>query len=155
MRLKIFLKDTYRKLVKIDASNQKIALGLGLGVFFGVLPGVGPIISLALASALRVNKAAALLGCLLTNTWISFVTAIFAVKIGAWVFGTEWQGMGQSFNNLTRNFSFSGWFKLTGREIFLPVIAGYAIIASGAFLAAYLISLIVLNRFRQKQIKGR
>jgi len=75
-----FLKIIYRKLVIINDTPQKIAQGFGLGVFLGVLPFFGPIAALVLSSLFRMNKAAAILASLLTNSWISVVTFLLSVK---------------------------------------------------------------------------
>ncbi|MCG2713658.1 MAG: DUF2062 domain-containing protein [Candidatus Omnitrophica bacterium] len=64
----------FAKLFKINDSAGKIALGVGLGVFAGLLPGTGPAAALLLALVFRANRAAALLGSLITNTWLSVVT---------------------------------------------------------------------------------
>src|SRR3989338_7559347 len=90
-KIKSSLKLIYDKLVKIDDSPQKVALGFGLGVFCGILPGTGPMASLALAFIFRANRAAALAGSLLTNTWLSFVIFTLSLQIGAFLTQTDWQ----------------------------------------------------------------
>ena len=39
---KAFFHVLYEKLVKIDDTPQRVALGFGVGIFIGNLPGVGP-----------------------------------------------------------------------------------------------------------------
>lgn len=155
IKFKPFFKNLYFKLVKIDDSNQRVSLGAGLGVFCGILPGAGPIVSLILASVFRVNKAAALLGCLITNSWISFVTAVLAVKIGAFIFHIEWQRLWWQTKDLVRNFNFSDFFNLTIWKILLPVFVGYLIIAICCFFLAYLFSLYMIYRFRKPYLKEK
>ena len=93
-KIKNSFKSIYDKLVGIKDSPQKIALGFGLGVFCGILPGTGPMASVVLAFVFRVNKVAALAGSLLTNTWLSLVTFVLAVKIGSMVTGADGEGCG-------------------------------------------------------------
>src|SRR3989338_6840109 len=81
----------YQNLFKINDTPQKIALGLGLGVFAGIFPGTGPLASLFLAFICRANRASALIGSLLTNTWLSIVTFLLAIKLGALMFGIKWE----------------------------------------------------------------
>lgn len=52
-----------------DDTPHRIAIGLGLGVFIGITPTFGfqMVIAVALATALRINKAAALLAVWITN----------------------------------------------------------------------------------------
>ncbi len=153
MWFKAFFSEIYKHLVKINDSNQKVALGIAVGVFFGIIPGAGLIISLLAASLLRVNKAAALLGCLVTNTWISLVTAILAVKIGAFIFKISWQELWQVSLNLIRNFNFSDFFNLAILRILTPVFTGYIIISFCFALVSYLISLAAIKQARQKKEK--
>src|SRR3989338_11447506 len=88
---KRLLKFLYLKLFKINDTPQKIALGLGLGVFAGIFPGTGPAASLFLAFIFRANRASALIGSMLTNTWLSVVTLLLAIKLGALMFGIQWE----------------------------------------------------------------
>ena len=73
-KIREYLRLILAKLFNINDTPHKIALGLGLGVFAGILPGTGPIAAIFLALAFRANRASALLGSLLTNTWLSLVT---------------------------------------------------------------------------------
>ena len=88
-RISRFFKALYLKIFRIDDSPQKIALGFGLGVFLGVMPGMGPIAALAIAFLLKANRASALLGSILTNTWLSIPVFFLAVKTGAVVTGSS------------------------------------------------------------------
>ena len=47
--LKKIISFIFAKLFKINDSAQKIALGVGLGVFSGLMPGTGPAAALFLA----------------------------------------------------------------------------------------------------------
>jgi len=82
-----FFKVLYLKLFRIDDSPHKIALGFGLGVFLGVMPGMGLIAALAIAIIIKVNRIAALLGSILTNTWLSIPVFFLAVRTGSAVTG--------------------------------------------------------------------
>jgi uncharacterized protein (DUF2062 family) len=88
-----FFRLLYIKLFKINDSPQRIALGLGLGVFLGIIPGTGPLAALFLALLFRVNRASALLGSLLTNTWLSIVTFLLAIKVGSFIMRLNWQSV--------------------------------------------------------------
>lgn len=128
-----FLKLIYVKLFRINDTPQRIALGLGLGVFLGILPGSGPLAALFLAFLLRVNRAAALLGSLLTNTWLSIATFLLSVKLGSAIMNLRWQEVYQ-------------------KKIILPVIVGYFLVAFGLGLAVYLITLIILKYANKSRI---
>lgn len=145
-RIKRFFELLYIKLFKINDSPQRIALGLGLGVFSGILPGTGPLVALFLAFLLRANRASALLGSLFTNTWLSFVTFLLAIKLGSGLFGISYQQLYEDWASFLKGFNWSVLFKLSILKVILPVITGYLLIAFCLGLIVYVIALLVLSR---------
>lgn len=145
---KRLLKFLYLKLFKINDTPQKIALGLGLGVFAGIFPGTGPAASLFLAFIFRVNRASALIGSLLTNTWLSVVTFLLAIKLGAVMFGIQWQDIQNNGTSLIKHFNWINLFKLSTLKVFLPVMVGFVLISFCFGLLVYLISLAVIIKVR-------
>lgn len=145
-------KLIYLKIFRIHDTPQRIALGFGLGVFLGIIPGTGPIAALALAFVLRVNRASALLGSLLTNTWLSIVTFFLSIKIGSTIMHLDWQVVYQEWLQFLRDFRFLDLFKFSALKIILPLITGYFIIAFCLGAVAYLIIAILV---RQIKTKGR
>ncbi len=136
------------KLFKINDSPQRIALGVGLGVFSGFMPGTGPVAALFLAFIFRANRAAALLGSLLTNTWLSLVTLVLAIKAGSLALGLHWQDVDRKMQGLLHDFSWAKFFKLSFLDVLLPVITGYLIIGLLLAAASYLLTLSIINIFR-------
>lgn len=133
-------KSLYLKLFRINDSPQKIALGFGLGVFLGIVPGAGPIASLVLAMVFRVNRAAALLGCVLTNTWISVVAFLFSVKVGALITGADAEEISAAVSELAKNFQWADLFNISVVKVGLPLVVGYL---ATAFLFAVISSVVV------------
>ncbi|MFA4888205.1 MAG: DUF2062 domain-containing protein [Candidatus Omnitrophota bacterium] len=148
-----FLKTLWEKLFLINDTPQKISLGLGLGVFSGIFPGSGPVAAIFLALTFRANRAAALIGCLLTNTWLSFVSFLLALKIGAFIFGVSWSVIYQDWIVFTKGFRWQNLFKLSVLEIILPVLSGYMAIAFICGVITYLTSLIIINVFKKNHKK--
>lgn len=140
----------FAKLFKINDSAQKIALGVGLGVFSGLIPGTGPAAALFLAFVFRANRAAALLGSILTNTWLSLVTFVLAVKVGSIVLSRHWQQVYQKAQSLIRDFHWGSFLKLSFLDVVLPVVIGYLIIGLFLGLVSYLIVLLVIRRTLHK-----
>lgn len=136
------IKFTFSKLFKINDSAQKVALGVGLGVFAGLLPGTGPAAALFLAFIFRANRAAALLGSLLTNTWLSLVTFILAIKVGSVILKLDWKVVQQQIQGLLKNFGWAKFFEISFLEVFFPLVVGYLVI--GLVLGAFSYSLILL-----------
>ena len=133
-------------LFKINDSAQKIALGVGLGVFSGLMPGTGPAAALFLAFVFRANRAAALLGSIFTNTWLSLVTFILAIKVGSVILKLRWEEVHQQAQGLIRDFHWAKFFKLSFLGALFPVIIGYIIIGLFLGIISYLITLFILRR---------
>ncbi|SMP68447.1 hypothetical protein SAMN06295888_11624 [Desulfonatronum zhilinae] len=63
------IRHGYKKILRLKSSPEDIALGMGLGVFIGLLPIIPlqTVVVLALALLLRCSKLTALIGTLITN----------------------------------------------------------------------------------------
>ncbi len=144
-KIKAAFRRIFRSLFIINDSPQRIALGLGVGVFAGILPGIGPLAAMFLAVLTRSNKAAAFAGSLLTNTWLSLVVLVSSIKIGSALFGIPWQEIKQEWVTLLKDFHFKEVLSISFLDILLPVAAGYIIIGVAAGLLAYLIALLSLK----------
>ncbi len=140
------LKLVYEKIFLINDSPHKIALGLGLGVLAGIMPGMGPLAALFLAFLFRANRAAALLGSLLTNTWLSFVTFLLSIKVGSAIMNLDWKDVYAECLLFLKNFQWQNLFKESIFKVALPLAVGYLAISLCLALAVYLIALIVIKR---------
>ncbi len=149
-RFSRFLKLIYLKIFRINDSPLKISLGFGLGVFTGIMPGIGPLIALLLAILLRVNRASAVLGSLLFNTWTIIFLFLFAVKLGSLLMGLDYQGVYESWNALIKNFNWHNLFQASVLKTLLPIALGYLIIslASSIFMSALV---YVIARARKRR----
>jgi uncharacterized protein (DUF2062 family) len=139
-----FLKFLYLKMFRIHDTPQRVSLGFGLGVFTGILPGMGPIAALVLAAIFRVNKAAALLGSILTNTWLSVVTIVLSIKIGAAIMGLEWHEVLNTWHQLLRDFHWKQLLESSVLKMMLPVLAGYLILSLCLAFIVYITALSIL-----------
>ncbi len=144
-RVSKFFRLIYLKLFRINDAPQKIAVGLGIGVFFGVMPGMGPLIALFFAFLLRVNRAAALLGSLVTNTWLSIPVFFISVKAGSLMTGVGYQHIREGWGAVVKDFTLSKLFALSMRDIVVPVLSGYAVVSLSIGLIAYLVALVILK----------
>lgn len=144
-RLKRLIAVLYIKLVRTNDTPQKIALGFGLGVFSGILPGTGPIAAVFLASLAKANRATALLGSLATNTWLSFVTFLISMKIGSIIIGANWQDIKEKWSLFLKDFTFAGLFKISILKMILPVMLGYLVVAICCGLLSYIAAILILN----------
>ena len=123
-----FFVSIYEKLFKIDDTPQRIVLGFGLGVFLGIFPGTGPVAAIFLAVLFRLNRAAALIGSLLTNTWSSIIVFLLAFQLGSFIMGSRQQDISGDWGYFLRTFRWMDLFKFSTLKVVLPVIMGYILI---------------------------
>ncbi|MDD2702573.1 MAG: DUF2062 domain-containing protein [Candidatus Omnitrophica bacterium] len=155
VRISRFFKVFFLKFIRIDDSPQRIALGFGLGVFSGILPGTGPIAALILAALFRVNRAAALLGSLLTNTWFSIVTIVLSIKLGSVIMGSNWEDVYAQWQFFLRQFQWRNFLEASFLQIAVPVAAGYFLIAFLCAAVSYLLMLTALVMRKRYEDKNR
>jgi len=148
-----FFKFIYLKLFRINDSPQRIAIGFGLGVFTGILPGTGPLAALFLAFIFRVNRAAAFLASLATNTWLSILIFLLSIKAGSAIMKLNWHNVYQNITALFKDFNWQIFFKISVVKMLFPVILGYLIISFGAGLISYITVLVIINYIRKKPCK--
>lgn len=148
-RIARFFKLIYLKLFRIHDSPQRIALGFGIGVFAGVLPGTGPIAALGLALLLRVNRASALLGSILTNTWLSIPVFMLSIKAGSTVTGVSVESIKTDWSLMIKDFHWARLLEAGVYKILSPIIAGYILVSAAIGLVTYFTALIVLKCFKR------
>ncbi|MEI8350584.1 MAG: DUF2062 domain-containing protein [Candidatus Omnitrophota bacterium] len=136
-----FFRLAYLKVFRTNDSPHKVSFGVAIGVFSGILPGTGPIAALFMASFLKANRASALLGSLLTNTWISLTIPVISIKIGALVTGLKWHELYNSWAHIRM----TDIFKLPILQVLLPVMLGYLVVAFAVALVTYVVTLIMLR----------
>ncbi len=146
----------YEKLFKINDTPQRVALGFGIGVFTGVLPGAGPLAALFLAFVFRANRASSLLASLLTNTWLSFAIFLLAIKTGSAIFRISWASLKSDWALAISHWHWQDLFSLPVLKIILPVLVGYLVISLSLGIISYIIALILLknSRFLSGPCKG-
>ena len=148
-----FLKLIYVKLVRINDSPQKVALGFALGVFAGVMPVISLREAFFLALLFRVNWASALLGCFLTDNWTTVLAFLLAIKTGSYIMGVDWHSIYAISQQLLKHFHWSDLLKLSILKILIPVTIGYIVVSLFFAFLSYLFALIVVTRIKFKKRK--
>lgn len=153
-----FFKVLYEKLFVINDSPQRIAIGLGLGVFTGVIPGTGPIAALFLAVIFKVNRASALIGSALTNTWLSIPVFLLAIKAGAMITGIRFEDLDNQWHLFLKSFHWAHLLQTSIYKIIFPILAGYFCVALCIGAIAYVVAFLVVSyahraRMSQKSVK--
>lgn len=153
MKVANFFRFIRKKLTGINDSPFKIACGMAIGVFFGLLPFAGPIISLLLAAVLRVNKLTALIGALLTNTWLTAICAIFALNTQN-IYSNSHSIDFKNLMNALKNFDIAAFLKIITGDFFLPFLIVFVIIAAILSLTAFVLTLLAVNIYRNLRRAG-
>jgi len=149
------LRLLYLKLYRINDSPQKIAMGFGLGIFLGVMPGAGLLAAVVLALLLRVNRISALLGAILTNTWVTFAIFLLSIRAGSAIMGLDWHTVHRDIRIILKGFTWQSVFKISFFKILLPTVIGYLIVSFCLGVAGYLIALAFIKKVRNAKNKSR
>jgi len=154
------MKDITRKLKKffqrfflIDDTPHKVAGGAALGIFMGITPGEGVLATLFFAYIFRLNRLAALAGVLAVNMWTTVLVLPFAAAVGGFFFHINPQTLSNDFHEvfgLGWQYFFN-WNIL--RDVTLPLILGYIIVA-GAIAAVIYFGLLFILIKKKKAKKG-
>jgi len=154
-KIKRLAKLVYLKLFRINDNSLKIALGFGLGVFTGVMPGIGPVVALLLAFLFRVNRASALLGSILFNTWVGLIALLLATKIGSAVTGLNYNEVYNGWNGLIKSFKWEKLFEVSVYDALVPIGIGYLIIAFIFAAIATVVVYLIAKKIKMKKAKAK
>ncbi|MCX5681635.1 MAG: DUF2062 domain-containing protein [Candidatus Omnitrophica bacterium] len=146
------LRFIYLKLFRINDSPSKVALGFGLGVFVAVMPGVGPVAALILAFIFRVNRASALLGSILFNTWLGIAIFLFAVQTGSAVMGVDYHAVCDGWSVFLKNFNWTNLLQVSAIKVLVPIGVGYFIISLGLGCISSVIVFMIAQKIKNKKV---
>ena len=150
-RIKHQVKSFLSQFFLLHGSPQSIATGFGLGVFLGILPFTGVVAAIALACFFRLNRSAAILGSVLTNTWLSVVVFAVSVKISCALLHLDSQYIQTKFSKLIKSFTWNDFYDLSFWQLLATVALGYLIVSFLISLVAYGLMLLVLSIKRRAQ----
>ena len=146
-RILFWFERIPRRLTRIPDSPQDIAKAFAVGVFIGIIPGLGALTALLAAMAFRLSKGAAVLGSLTTNPWTVAPLYALSYKVGKLILRLEtpidWPTL-YKFN--------IGWSEEL-RKAFPPVITGGAVLGLIASFSSYFIVLFLLKKYRKVRLK--
>ncbi len=135
--IKKTFKSFYQELVLTNDSPQSIALGFGLGVFLGILPFTGVVAAMAMAWFFRLNKTAAILGSVLTNTWLGFVVLGISIDLSCRVLRLNDYDIQIKFQQLVKDFRWANFMDVSIVKLIGAVALGYLIVSIFLSLLAY------------------
>ena len=150
-RFKKWFQSIRHQLFEMNDTPQRVALGLAIGVFFGIFPGTGPLFALGVALILKINRAATLLGAVLTNTWLSVVVFVLSLQLGSFFLRRDGESIKGEWQQLIHDFQ---WAKLFDRHIFRllgPLVVGFLFTAGVISLMVYVLVYFFLARHKRKK----
>lgn len=124
-------------------SRRGVSLGVGLGVFFGLLVPLAQIPVAAVAAvAMRANVPAAAVSTLVTNPVTFPIIYYGAYRIGSRLIGQQPQGRDvlehppEQIQDLSTTAPPGGWWRRVG----VPTVLGLSVLATTCGLATYLLT---------------
>lgn len=144
------VRDRLRALVLRDGSPQRIALALAVGVFISCTPfyGLQTVLSLAVATACRLNKVATVTGTWLNLPW--FAPIVYGTAL--WIGDALWPGpagpRAKAVVVLLRDASSLTWTNLLDllRGASVALLIGTTVLGAAAAVATYLVAFALLRR---------
>lgn len=148
-----WLRYQYVRLMRINDSPEKVAGGLALGVAIGVLPsfGLGVIAALLIAGYLGLNRAAAVMGCIVMNPWTAPFFWGLSFLAGSLMLGND---LGETFR-VIKELQVHGdlWSSLIAKELLLPYLAGNIVVTLSVCATFYMGGLYAMRTYRSAKKK--
>lgn len=144
-RFRRIFRYIYLRLVRVGGDPVHIGLGFAVGVFLGIFPtfGVGTPLALLIASLLRWNRIAAVLGSLVMNPFTTPFFWTLSGSLGAAIFRVDAKKVLQSVGNGERMKSLS--------EAALIYLTGNTLIALAGAVVSYFVSRKLVMAYREKR----
>lgn len=134
----------FKRLFSLNGEPQYIAKGFALGSFIGMMPipGFQMLVSLSIASIIKVHKTAAVIGVFNTN----IATGAFVFAFNYWL-GKNILGLSPNFVFPDKiNLSFVSTILSAGSDVYVSMVVGGLITGVVSWVISYYAILIILNR---------
>lgn len=143
-QIKKYIKSFYEEFVLLNDTPHRIAFGFGIGVLLGILPFTGVIAAVAVAWYFKLNKPAAVLGSMITNTWLGFVVLGMSIHLSCIVLGVKFSHIQEKFEALLKNFQWDTLKDPYILKIVTAVIVGYFILSVVLSVLSYFVCLSII-----------
>jgi len=134
----------FKKLFSLKGEPRYVAQGFALGSFIGMMPipGFQMLVSLSIASIIKVHKTAAVIGVFNTN----IATGVFIFAFNYWL-GKTVMGINPAFEFPDKvGIGFINTILSAGSDVFLSLIVGGLITGVASWIISYYAILYFLNR---------
>ena len=143
-----------KRLIGIDDTPERIAMGVAVGVFIGIAPtfGLGTLLAAGLAAVFHYNMAAAIAGTVVGMPLIAPFIWIASSWVGGFLLGYDW-------NSLYRQVSGGNIFT-SGGQVFFAYILGNVILTVVLTALSWFLTLRAVRRYqysksRMKKVLAR
>lgn len=139
-----------QKLVTLDDSPHRIALGFAVGVFLAFTPllGLHTVLGLLIAFAFGLNRVAVLVGVFVNNPWTLFPIYGLATYVGGLFVGFP-SSLPLAALGFGGIFKSRFWIEVAGTwEFWKPLLLGSVILSCTAAALSYLLLLFVITRVK-------
>ena len=148
------LGNALKLLLHVEDTPHRIALAFGIGIWIAFFPiwGIHTAMALVIAFALRLSRAAMILGAYINNPWTAPALYTAGTALGCWLLGVPVEG----FDGL--DWSLKGWALLdsllqTLRPYLWPFVVGNTIVGVVLGALSYFVLRRVLERRRNAQVR--
>lgn len=144
-RARRIFRYIFLRLIRVSGDPTHVGLGFALGVFLGIFPtfGLGIPVGILLASLLRWNRAAALLGTLVMNPITTPFFWSLSATVGALIFRADARRALHAAQDGERIWSFT--------EGALIYLAGNTVVALAGAGIAYFVAVRAIVVYRKKK----
>lgn len=146
---KISFKNLYKKIIGIHDSPEKIARGVAIGVFWGIMPtfGLAILFSIPTAFFLRANKFASIISTFISNPLTTPIFYTFGYTIGQYILNSPEIESPSFFWRIIRLENL--W------AISKSLLLGNTLLATIMALSFYIITLRIVQRHRRKLSRNK
>ena len=150
------LRYLWLRLLRARGGPHRVALAFSIGLFVGIMPGIGFGAAAVLAYVLRLNVAACLLGVLFTNPFAFPFFYAGGPLLGAWIFGLH---LPPEITHPSSMAAFGGSFMQYIRDEGMRVVGvflvGYALLAGVPSLLGYGVAYAAVVRYHRTRANRR
>ncbi len=149
----------YLRLVRLNDSPEKVALGFAIGVTIGIFPtfGLGIFIVIFLSWLIKINKASAIIGTLVMNPWTSPFFWALSFFTGSLMLGNNLNETALLIKGLNNTENL--WRSIVGKRLILPYVIGNitvtAVTAAASYLAVFYLVRVYKNSKKGRAAKGK
>jgi len=143
----------YLRLVRVNDSPEKVALGFAIGVTVGIFPtfGLGIVIVILLAWLTNINKASAIIGSLVMNPWTSPFFWVLSFFTGSLMLGNNINETAVQIKSLKTHGDL--WEAVLGKRLILPYIIGNITVTAVSAATSYLAVYYLVKAYKNAKIK--